>query len=337
MANRYVIVVAGIGGNELYVPTFDRARGRKIWVDYITLAVNGFTQMRLAVDGLHQYNPFGGDLLPGLVLGEFYGRISDYLAVSGYIPVSFEQDWRPRIRDVVGDLVRQITELSADGPVRIVCHSNGGLVVRQALAQMSAADRAARVGRVVGLGVPHYGSWSAVQMLAALNQLLLGLGFAIGPGPAETLLTGGVYRVPYVVGSWPTGYEMLPAPGAPGIAAIDLDRIYGPNEFRGLKWVRPDLIDEAHARWAAAPAVPADVSWLDVVGVGLQTPTRLVTVGGDPTRAEGYVYEQAGDGVVPSTWAVSGRGSVVETNADHSAMVGARAVHDAVGTWLGAG
>jgi hypothetical protein len=331
---QYVIVVAGICGNQLWIPGDDRTLRYPVWLSYSRINDHGLSDLRLASDGVHNYTGGAADLVPSLVIPQYYSRISDYLAVNGYIPVSFVQDWRPTIATVVGDLVKQITELSASQPVHIVAHSNGGLVVREALNQMTPADRAARVGRVVGLGVPHQGSWSAVQMVAGINQLLIDLAWIIGRGSILNVLTGPSYPVRTVVGSWPTGYEMFPNPTAPGMTAGQVTAVYGAGNFRQASWVQAQWIDAAAARWPLARAVPSDVQWLDVVGTGTQTPYRLNPAVLAPLIPAAYDYTADGDGAVPSAWALSGRGNVVSTNAEHSAMVGAAAVHDAVRTWL---
>jgi hypothetical protein len=332
--SQYVIIVAGIAGNELWIPGDDHARRFLSWLSYSRVNDHGLSDLRLASDGIHNYTANTADLIPYLVISQYYSRISDYLAGQGWIPVSFVQDWRPQIATVVPDLLKQITELSATQPVHIVAHSNGGLVVREALAQMTAPDRAARIGRVVGIGVPHQGSWAATQLLAGLNQLMCQLNWIIAAGSVSSGIFGAHYPVNVVVGSWPTGYEMLPNPTAVNMTPEQAAVLYGPGRFRDSVWILPKWIDASLARWGTARPVPSDVAWLDIVGISSQTAWRLNPNVLNPLDPKAYDYTAAGDGAVPSVWATSGRGNVVETNADHLQMVGAAAVHDAVRTWL---
>jgi hypothetical protein len=334
---QYVIVIGGIGGNQLYIPGPNHTLADLIWLNYTRIAVKGLALMRLADDGVHQYDAGQPDLIPALVLAEYYGRLSDYLAKLGMVPLSFVQDWRPTIASVVPDLLRQIADLSASLPVHVVAHSNGGLVIREALNQMTQADRASRIGRVVGVGVPHYGAWSATQFLAGLNQTMCNIGWirAAAGGVLPELL--GQTPINTVLGSWPTGYEMLPSPAAPGITPLEIDRVYGDSGFRRLSWVLPKWIDYARTRWAGARAVPSDVQWMDIVGTGTTTPVGVKVSAVDATTADAYLYSTEGDGAVPRAWALSGRGNVILSNAGHTDMIGSAAVHDAIGTFLRGG
>jgi hypothetical protein len=70
--------------------------------------------------------------------------------------------------------------------------------------------------------------------------------------------------------------------------------------------------------------VPAAAQWVDVVGTGLWTPDQLLSAG-PPADAGDYSYSVAGDGVVPSRWAVqSGRASITTPTAHRSLVTDGR-------------
>ena len=118
------------------------------------------------------------DHLPAGRPGE--GAVRGVLLVHGYVcNRGFWNDWMPRLRDagiphvavnlepVFGSIqayaatidagVRRL-QAATGRPVVIVAHSMGGLAVRHWLTQPGAADA---VHRVVTIGTPHHGTWTA--------------------------------------------------------------------------------------------------------------------------------------------------------------------------------
>ena len=87
------------------------------------------------------------------------------------------------------------------GPVHLVTHSLGGIVVRAALAQPEAAAWRDRLGRIVMLAPPNQGSELADRLRAwSVPRRVLGpAGMALGTGPDA---------LPRVLGALPPGLEV---------------------------------------------------------------------------------------------------------------------------------
>jgi hypothetical protein len=333
-APQYVIVVAGIGGNELYLPSSLLFADIRVWLDTLFMATPGWRLLGLKPDGHSQAVPGFSDLVGRNVLADYYGGMSNNLARAGMIPVSYQQDWRIPLAAVKAGLRAQIAELGAERRVHIVCHSSGGLLAAQVLADMTPAERLATVGRVVGLGVPHLGSWEACGLLGGWNEtyqllrlLLVGTTALLGP----IGLPGSLAQV---TGSWPAAYEIFPAPASAGTDQSQIDWIYSPAAWAARPTVLPLWLAAARSRWATAGAVPGDVDWLDVCGTGQQTPDGII-VGFYPGDQVSYLWTDQGDGAVTLASAhPSGARPYYLTAADHSAMVTAPGVTRAMLSWL---
>lgn len=334
MSEQYIIVVGGIGGNELWLPSTFGPPPLRIWLDPVALLLSGWRLLGLGPDGVSQAVPGFSRLQGRLLLGAYYGTLSDYLAANGAIPVSYQQDWRLQLSQVVQGLIDLIHQLGAVTPVHIVSHSAGGLLLRQVLNVMPQADRTRLVGRCVGLGVPHQGSWEAVQLVGGCNSTIRLLTQVLMGSQAillSPLLPGSIAQVS---GSWPASYELFPMPGAVGDDPATIQRIYAGSTWSTVRpTANPTWLAAALARWSGALQVPPDVSWLDVVGTG--TPTAVgLPLDGDPTEATDYLYSTAGDGAVPSAWATQPLRPRLLTSADHGAMVYDPAVMLGVVQWL---
>jgi pimeloyl-ACP methyl ester carboxylesterase len=327
-----VIIVPGIGGNEIWTPPafFLAGQRGRIWLDYLALLAGGWQLLALRDDGITPDFPFTGQLQPGQPLPEYYGQLQQFLQSYGFHAVGAQLDWRQVLARDGDRLVSQIRQLESYGPVHLVGHSRGGLVMRQALAQLDAAGELGRVGRCITLGTPHYGSWAACGMIAGweqtiglINHVLTGASIAL----ATPLLIRPVMRV---VCSWPAPYELLPSPAAPGISQGEVGSAYAPHvyEWAGSE-ARPLWINHARTRWQTAPGVPSSVEWVNVVGVQCPTPTRLVRLD-RLDLASSWEVTNAGDGVVPAAWAAMPNSPVVYSPTGHSAMTTDPRVLDAI-------
>lgn len=334
MSTQYVILVGGIGGNELWVPNLPVLGDLRLWLDPIALLAQGWRMLGLSPDGITPEIP----LLPRLkglaLLPDYYDALIQWVVSLDWTPIAYEQDWRLTQARCVPELVQGIATFGAAQPVHLVAHSRGGLVLRAALASMSAPDRARYVGRVVGLGVPHYGSWDGVQLVGGSNQtvrllrLVLGGSQTIAVPPA---VHGSIYQI---IGTWPGAYELMPKPFAPGSPPGSILACYDPQTWDTIRpTVLTQWLNAAYAWWQSLAEVPADVKWLDVVGVGQVTTDQLI----DRTRpdlAMSYSYAASGDGVVPARWATSGGRPTVQLPVTHGALPYDPGVHQAVQDWL---
>ena len=132
-------------------------------------------------------------VLHGWALSSFATRYwCRCLLQAGFAPSPFSYPSHTRTLDHnVAQLAAHIEALPGDGPVHLVGHSMGGIVIMQCLACHSFA----RLGRVVLVGTPFQGS-AAVQKLKAtrLGRWLLGKSIVQWTGVAA--------------GDMPTGLEL---------------------------------------------------------------------------------------------------------------------------------
>lgn len=202
-----VIFIPGIGGSEFQLSqdfiwskedghggTFSHAYtlGEKVWVNESEAAMPGeddyFDVLRLKSDGQTSEAPLelSGNLTP---LG--YSDIDPFFSDLGYTKGTnffvFPYDWRKDIRTTESSLDALIegVKLKSGMPkVNIVAHSMGGLVARN---YISTPEKAAKVNKLIELGVPHLGS------VDSLKAILYGTWFAkdyylfkLGIIPSET-------------------------------------------------------------------------------------------------------------------------------------------------------
>ncbi|WP_275836615.1 alpha/beta fold hydrolase [Roseisolibacter sp. H3M3-2] len=118
------------------------------------------------------------------------------------------------------------------GPVHVVTHSLGGILVRACLARAGAARQRAALGRVVMLAPPNHGSELAERLReGALPRRVL--------GPAMAALGTGPEAVPRRLGALPAGVE---------VGVIAGDRAFAPLLGRWLPAPHDGKVSVASAR-----------------------------------------------------------------------------------------
>jgi pimeloyl-ACP methyl ester carboxylesterase len=135
----------------------------------------------------------GGSIAPGPTLGLVYNQFADF--------EPFLYDWRQDIRRS-GDLLLEKLTSAPGEPWRIVCHSQGGLVVVAAARKLAdrtgGADSDRAFSRIVShvafVGVPFHGT------LQAADAFIKG----------ETLAAPVAAEFKRVARTWPALYQMLP-------------------------------------------------------------------------------------------------------------------------------
>ena len=156
-----IVFAPGVMGNSLE----SKGLGGVWWLD-IVRARDKLNQLRLTDDGAHDIDE-DANVQPGSI-DVAYVPFRKTIATSGTFggSVEFPYDWRKSFRSSVDMLRDQITKVFEDygKPVHLVGHSMGGLMLRAAL-MVHGKELWKKVGRIVFIGTPHYGSPSIAGYL----------------------------------------------------------------------------------------------------------------------------------------------------------------------------
>lgn len=298
-ARPVVILVPGFLGSYLDSPGYFGFGGGHVWPDPQSLVTGGWHRLRLDVPAGVTRAPFGPALTPGQPVGPYYGIFIAVLRKRGWAVVLPDGDWRKSIGEDAARVADLCRALSSSAPLRIVCHSRGGLVTRKALQLLNGTGQIGLVSRVVSLGTPHTGALEAVSYLACwgdTKRQLADLGRWV-PRPVSDFL--GIRAVNEVLRSWPGLYELLPKPGAPWLPLNPPDLLYRAETYAGSAFDPPQsLLDAAKANWANLPDPPAGVDWICIAGRGV--PTALgIPDAAKITERGNFKVSTDGDGPVP--------------------------------------
>ncbi len=152
-APKNLIFVPGIMGSLL----LSKTKGGVWWIDVRTR--QHINDLALAPDGLedadpaNQIEPFSSD-------PTYEPFLTAVLARDDFGHEVFPFDWRKPLHlsaTALKDLVNRLYSGNGNRPVHLVAHSMGGLVVRAAL-MAHGPELWPRIGRIVFIGTPHYGS-----------------------------------------------------------------------------------------------------------------------------------------------------------------------------------
>ncbi len=203
-----VIIIPGLLGCSL--SEFTAVGPVRLWLDMPQLAAGAFARLRLEPDGrsaVHDVRPSGvspctyGALL--LTLGQHWNVRT------------FWYDWRKGFELAADELAgRAATWFGADEPFHIVAHSTGGLVARSFVRRHPRQWQAGGgKTRLIMLGTPQHGSFTACQLLTGLDLTLRKL--------AAAQRQGSVSEIVDVVRTFPAVYALLPSPlREPAAAAL---------------------------------------------------------------------------------------------------------------------
>lgn len=148
-----LIFVPGVMGSLLQ----SRTKGGVWWIDVRTRKF--IDELRLSPDGKDDADP-RNRVAPFTTDITYEPFMAAALERKDFGHVVFPYDWRKSLRLGAVDLKNRILELYAGNggePVHLVAHSMGGLLVRSALS--AHGDEVwGKIGRVVFVGTPHYGS-----------------------------------------------------------------------------------------------------------------------------------------------------------------------------------
>ena len=262
-----VLVLPGIMGSKLghKRALFDDV----LWIDPIDIVRGELSSLKLPDAGRVQ--PLGVILLA-------YLKLQLRLRIAGFDAGFHAFDWRKDIAEQGKLLARRILDEPAT-TVHLVAHSMGGLVARAALNDKGAAPK---VGRLVMLGTPNFGSFVPIQALRGTYSIVAVVA-KLERAPSPLDLAKRVFR------TFPGLHQMLPSPRH----FNDVDLFEDAAFWRGTGG-NPELTKGVPAfQDSLSPARP-DLTYL-IAGVNQPTTVGLRQ---DET---GLVYEtsRAGDGTVP--------------------------------------
>jgi len=352
-----LIFVPGVMGSLLYS---DGLTG-VWWIDVRTRS--HIDDLRLSADGRSDINPVFA-IRPFGIDPSYEPFFAALLERDDFRQTTFPYDWRKPISIAARALRERIDAIyETNGNVRIhlVAHSMGGLVVRNML--MAHGDDALwkKIGRIVFVGTPHYGSPSiasyvahhlwGMEWLALLGRLLSRATFrsfrgvlsllaapaGIYPGSAtKAVVTGGNANFSYA----------HPCSNFNLYEAAEWDLGLTDEETRQLQTALDDVA-QFHAEMSAAHEAllsERKERMLMIAGVGYRSVFRLdrgTTVLGKTTfdkltsRVEGDVHRES-DGRVPLASAMLPRVETRYVRGIHGALTNIPVVYEDVFRWLNA-
>jgi hypothetical protein len=263
-----VYLLPGIMGTQLGALRTTPTPADLLWLDPQDVILGGLERLRL---------PDTAELRPLGAIPYSYLPLQLRLRAAGYTVVMHEYDWRCDLGGLAKALSARLCAEAAPS-VAIIAHSMGGLIARSAM-RLAGFER---VRRFITLGVPHVGSFGAVQAIRGTYPVVRRLAALDRHHDAESLATR-------VFSTFPSIHQLLPANGlSPG---TDL--------FESASWPRSgpqpvhELLREARAFVATLP--PCDPRCIAISG------THQRTVVGLRLADDDFHYEisDEGDGTVP--------------------------------------
>lgn len=335
-SQQWILFVPGTAGTSLWEAPFgpgSPASIHRLWINKLRLALGAWQQLTLAIP---DPPPPGLPLNLGVWVEDYYTPFLQRLGARGWAIDGFFEDWRQSVLANGVDLAQKILMMhqTYGVPINVIAHSRGGLLVRWALGTLQQEGQLGAVGRVVGLGVPQWGTWCGPGLLAGWAQPAIGI-LQLIADLVTGINTGEVApQVLDVVATWYTGYELCPSPSAPGLPIDQAVGLYTASAWDpALRSLSQSLMTQAKGAWATIPAPPANVPLLSVIGFGLDTPTgwREGTAFGPQANA---LYSSDGDNTVPAAWAHYGSEAQLFTPTNHAGLVQDGRVIDFVDGWL---
>lgn len=148
-----LIFVPGIMGSLL----LSKTKGGIWWIDVRTR--HHIDDLTLAPDGEQDADP-ANQIMPITTDPSYEPFLSAVLARDDFGHEVFPFDWRKPLRFSTGalkSLVNKLHNENGNQPVHLVAHSMGGLMVRATLMEHG-EELWPKIGRIVFIGTPHYGS-----------------------------------------------------------------------------------------------------------------------------------------------------------------------------------
>ncbi|SDE53644.1 Lecithin:cholesterol acyltransferase [Salipiger thiooxidans] len=282
-----VVFLPGIMGSELVLPD-----GEVVWPPKVTETVFGYKR----IEKLQSPNLRVTRVIGNVSCVDFYNRIQalfkelEVRASGGMVLVEHPYDWRLDLFDLAEGLAAKLDTLESDDFV-IVAHSMGGLVTRLMLETPTYRARPwfGKVRAFYALATPHNGAPLALARV-------LGLDSALG-------ISGKDFKMLAENTNYPSGYQLLPAPGEDACWNTTNGADLAPYDFYDNAiatklGMSPALVARAkavHDAFADGEA-PEHVRYFYFSGAGHKTVTRVNV---DGAQARVVTTPDAGDGTVP--------------------------------------
>lgn len=287
-----VYILPGIMGSTLWR---DPRIGSNypVWINPFFLAAGAVRRLKI--------NPNRNDIYPNDAVDILYLKMKLRLKRAGYDAEYLPFDWRFSPNDEGARFIEAIKARN-EKSITLVCHSMGGLVARQ----MAALDpNGTYIKRVVTIGTPNYGSYSAVQAFALTHSTLKLLATIDTIHSEEDIMNKYVKHFRGLL-------EMLP------------DKRRRPNEdyFKPSTWsttpTKParTALSKAKAAKAALPLV--DDRFTQIVGMNEDTLQSAYEKNGKLH----FDFSNEGDGTVPRDLAEMGEITRYFTNGKHRRLPG---------------
>jgi hypothetical protein len=261
-----VVVVPGILGSQIGELRPAPLPPDLLWLDPQDVIAGRLGRLRLP----------GAPLVPLGALPLSYLPLRLRLQAAGLRVEVHDYDWRLDLTMLAPALAARVR--AVDGPVAIVAHSMGGLLVRAALPLL--AD--AQLERVILLGVPQRGAYGAVQALRGSYPVVRRLAALDAHHDAESLASD-------VFAGFPSLYQLLPDADWAGTDLHDATNWPGHGP-------RPDPTLLVRARGFLASLPPVDGRFCQVVGTGQRTVSGIRRAARGPAGAGGFRYAIDGNG-----------------------------------------
>ncbi len=283
-----VVVMPGIMGSEL--SEYAGASVSRIWVNPLRLVEGHTSRLRLDEAGRPQF-----DVRASGIVKLFYGELILSLSENWNVQ-TFWYDWRRDLRDSAAQLEERMRAwFPQDAPVHFVCHSMGGMVARtfiQAYPQRwrSMWDRdssrpGARGGRLVMLGTPNHGSFSALQVITGLERIVQWL--------ARLDLKHSPQELQSILNTFVGTFQMLPSPRV----KKEWEPLFQADTYGDLR-VSQARLDEGRMHIDRLAGVVDPRRMINIVGFNRPTHHGLTRVS-QLRNPNAYLVTRAGDGRVP--------------------------------------
>jgi hypothetical protein len=210
-----VVVIPGTLGSELSMTGKDDVVER-LWLSPRRIVAGQLQRLTLNVKGLSEQDENFSIHASG-IMKRYYGELLLTLAENWNVH-AFWYDWRKDMRIAAAQLQASINNwFPEDEPVHIVAHAAGGLVARAYIAQYPESWE--RGGRLVMLGTPNHGVFTAVQGFTGQLLTIRNVDMLDAWHDNQNCRT--------IVHSFPHLYQLLPSP----LELPELEALYDASTY----------------------------------------------------------------------------------------------------------